>query len=166
MSVGACARAGVRASNSHGIPSRMTIQRMVDPVVVRFCFVWWVHLCVVCMCVCRPHDTVITGSVTRARGKCGNPCWEPERLSPGGGLWLTSQQAKLNALVGTVGRFGVPFTPVDRLVESFDHLHTAGAQRMGREQLYSVFLCVMWRYPESVVCIIPSLPPLPLLPLL
>jgi DNA-directed RNA polymerase beta subunit len=53
-----------------------------------------------------------------------------------GQMW-ESLLGKLNALVGSVGRFGVPFTGVDKLTASCDRLHAAGAHRMGREQLYS-----------------------------
>ena len=35
------------------------------------------------------------------------------------------------------GRFGIPFTNMDRLATAIDGLHAAGYPRMGREQLYS-----------------------------
>lgn len=51
-------------------------------------------------------------------------------------MW-ESVLGKLNAMVGHIGGFGIPFTPVETLIGGCDRLHDAGFPRMGRQQLYS-----------------------------
>ena len=45
--------------------------------------------------------------------------------------------SKLNALVGTLGNFGIPFTSMERMLTACDGLQERGYPRMGREQFYS-----------------------------
>ena len=45
--------------------------------------------------------------------------------------------SKLKALVGQTARMGVPFTPVDQLMQNGPGLHSAGYPALGRERLYS-----------------------------